>query len=169
MTKRIDENHQLEQYFWDAESVSRLADFVEKTSKNPCCLCAPTLGKELVKRGVSTTILDIDERFSDLPGFKKFDLYRPKFTGDAYDLIICDPPFWNVKLSQLFAAIRLLSAYNFQQPLLISYSVRREVNLLGTFWKFNLQPTGYRPGYVSVKKTEKNEIEFYGSEGLSVL
>jgi hypothetical protein len=121
------------------------------------------LGKELAKRGVSVAILDIDERFSDLPGFQKFDLYRPHWIGDKYDLIICDPPFWNVKLSQLFTAIRLLAQHDYQQPLLVSYSARRDANLIGVFWQFGLKPTGYQPGYVTVQKTDKNEIEFYSN------
>lgn len=164
MTKpKIDENHQREQYFWDKETVSKMADFVQGTSNNPCCLCCPMLGKELVNRGVSVTILDIDERFSDLKGFQKFDVYRPHWIDDTFDLIICDPPFWTVKLSQLFSAIKSLANHNYKQSLLVSYPVRRAVNLQGVFWRFDLQPTGYQPGYISVQKSEKNEIEFYGN------
>ena len=158
------EQHQREQYFFDQATLTRLADFVQGYA-SPCCLCTPMVGRELVRRGVNVTVLDSDERFADLPGFQKYDLYRPVWLGQSFDLILCDPPFFNVSLSQLFQAIRLLSRYNINQPLLICYLKRRETNLLGTFAAFNLKPTGYHPGYLTVQAVERNEIEFFSNLG----
>ena len=156
------ERHQHEQYFFDQATVNHLAHFAQ-TFTHPCCLCAPMVGRELVRRGTKVTILDRDERFADLPGFQKYDLYRPVWLGQPFDLILCDPPFFNVSLAQLFQAIRLLSRYDTSQPLLICYLKRREASLLGTFAAFGLQPTGYCPGYLTVQAVERNEIEFFSN------
>lgn len=156
------EQHQREQYFFDRATLTHLADFVQGFNR-PCCLCTPMVGQELVRRDINVTILDSDERFANLSGFQKYDLYRPAWLGQPFDLILCDPPFFNVSLSQLFQAIRLLSRYDTSQLLLICYLKRREANLLGAFAAFNLQPTGYNPGYLTVQAVERNEIEFYSN------
>ena len=163
------ELHENEQYFFDRPTLDHLARFVEQFP-HPCCSCAPLLGQELVERGVEVRILDIDERFKSLHGFRHYDLYRPDWPGEVFGLIICDPPFFKVSLSQLFSAIRILSRYGYNQPLLISYLRRRERNLVGTFARFNLAPTGYCPSYQTVRASERNDIEFFGNldEALTV-
>jgi hypothetical protein len=118
------EQHEREQYFWHNATVTAVAD-VASRFENPCCLCAPMLGRELEKRAVLARVLDVDERFDDLKGFARYDIYRPVWLGEAFGVIVCDPPFWIVSLSQLFAAIRLLSRYEYAQPLAICYPKRR--------------------------------------------
>jgi hypothetical protein len=156
------ELHENEQYFFDRPTLEHLADFISQFS-SPCCLCTPLLGQELVQRGVPVRILDIDERFVSLPGFRHYDLYRPEWLGEEFDVIVCDPPFFKVSLSQLFSAIQLLSRHNYQQPLLLSYLRRRTDNVLGTFARFNLAPTGYCPLYQTVQASDRNDIEFFGN------
>ena len=158
------EKHELEQYFWDAPTVSHLADFAGGYGR-VCCLCAPLLGQELAARRHWVRILDTDERFGGLPGFRKYDIYRPEWLGETYDLIVCDPPFFNVSLSQLFGAIRLLSRNDFAQPLLVCYLQRRASSVVGAFAPFGLEPTGYLPAYQTVQQSERNVIEFYGNLG----
>jgi hypothetical protein len=136
------EKHEHEQYFFDEPTLEHLAKFMAHW-KSPCCLCAPLLGQRLVAKGVSVTILDIDDRFGAIPGFRRYDIYRPHWLDDEFGIILCDPPFFNVSLSQLFTAVRLLSHYNFQQSLLISYLRRRATAVIGTFAPFRLRPTGY--------------------------
>ena len=104
----MQERHENEQYFFSAETTSQLASFAAQFP-NPCCICAPSIGKALTQRGVGVRILDIDERFADLPGFRHFDLRRPDWLDEEFGIIICDPPFFNLSLSRLFAALRLLS------------------------------------------------------------
>ncbi len=156
------EKHEKEQYFFDKATLGHLADFVSGFP-NPCCICAPLLGKELESRGVSVRILDIDERFAKLNGFRKFDIYKPEWLGEEYGLIVCDPPFFRVSLSQLFTALRLLSRNDYSQPLLVSYLTRRASSVVGAFGNFGLEPTGYFPGYQTVQKVERNDIEFFGN------
>jgi hypothetical protein len=158
------ELHENEQYFFDRPTLTHLAAFLS-AYPNPCCLCCPLLGRELAERGLTVRILDIDERFASLPGFRRYDLHRPEWLGEEFGIIVCDPPFYNISLSRLFAGIRLLSRNLYTQPLLVSYLVRRQANLLGTFSRFGLEPTGYRPTYRTVQKAERNEIEFYGNLG----
>jgi len=158
----VEENHQREQYFFDGPTLAALADYVS-TFDNPCLLCAPMVGRELHRRGRTVRVLDVDRRFADLPGFVEWDLYRPRHLDEEFDLVLCDPPFFNVKLSQLFKAIRLLCRFDTGRRVMISYPVRRERALLGTFAPFGLAATGYRPGYLTVQKCEKNEIEFYAN------
>ncbi len=156
------ELHENEQYFFDEPTIEQLADFVA-TFDSPCVICAPMIGLRLTEMGIDVSILDIDNRFADLPGFRHWDLYNPKWLGQKFGLILCDPPFFNVSLSQLFSAIHLLGQHDFSQPVMIGYLKRRADAILGTFSPFGLQPTGYSPGYQTVRKIKKNEIEFFSN------
>jgi hypothetical protein len=158
----MDEKHEHEQYFFDAPTLAHLAGYVARYD-NPCCVCAPALGQELESRGVHVTTLDIDERFATLRGFRRFDLEKPDWLGERFGLIVCDPPFYGVSLSRLFRTLRMLSLYNYEQPLLVSYLVRREAKFRAVFAPFHLGATGFRPGYQTVEKVPRNEIEFYGN------
>jgi hypothetical protein len=158
----MQELHKNEQYYFDEPTLDHLSNFLAQW-ESPCCICAPMLGKRLAERGMNVTVLDIDERFASVPGFARYDIYRPHWLEREFDIIVCDPPFFNVSLSQLFDALRILSHYRFEQPLLISYLSRRANSILGTFHPFGLRPTGYFPGYVTVQRTERNEIEFFSN------
>lgn len=158
----MQERHENEQYFFTPKTTERLADFAARF-ENPCCICAPSVGAELGRRGVPARVLDIDERFARTPGFRHYDLFRPEWLGEEFGIIVCDPPFFNVSLSQLFAALRLLSRGNYEQPLLISYLSRRAASLRGTFNRFHLAPTGYMPRYQTVQALSRNDVEFFGN------
>lgn len=157
------ELHAREQYFWDDETVARLAD-VAARFENPACLCAPLLGEELERRKMKCATLDLDERFAHLKGFVKFDVYRPAWQNEKFGAVFCDPPFWIVSLSQLFGAIRLLAQHDFDQPLAICYPARRGANLCATFARFGLKPTGFYPAYRTVNTAEeRDKIEFFAN------
>ena len=156
------ENHDREQYFFDPETAERLADLLSRFER-PCCLCAPTVGRALAARGRRAAVLDVDDRFSGDPGFRRWDLYRPEPLEESFDALLCDPPFFNVKLSQLFKAVRLLLQFDVRRPLFVTYLRRRSKALLGTFAPFELQPTGLRMSYVTVQEVEKNAIELYAN------
>ena len=121
------------------------------------------LGRVLNERHIEHRVLDGDERFADDANFAQFDLYRPLYRAETYGVIVCDPPFWKVSLAQLFAAVRLLSHHNFEQPLAICYPARRAKNICGTFARFGLEPTNYFPGYLTVQNLERNRIEFFAN------
>ncbi len=140
----MDENHKNEQYFFDDESLELLADLLLNWER-PCCICCPMLGKKLGERSVDVTVLDIDERFSDLRGYRRYDLLKPEWITERFDIIVCDPPFYNVSLTQLAFALSLLSHHDYSQPLLVSYLKRMGKAVLRSFSKFNLEPTGIFP------------------------
>jgi hypothetical protein len=123
------------------------------------------LGRALVHSGRSPRILDIDDRFSGTRGYRRWDIQRPERLPETYDIIVCDPPFFNVSLSRLFRAIRVLAQERFDQPLLVSYLRRRSEALLGAFRPFNLEATGFLPVYVTVQPAERNDVEFFGNLG----
>ena len=155
------ENHANEQYFFDADTLGRLSPVVERFDR-PCLLCAPMLGRHLHQQGVRAAVLDIDDRFADLPGYRRWDLYRPEAVEDDFDLILCDPPFFNVSLSQLFKAIRLLAKFDLTKPVAIGYLARRESALLGTFAPFGLTPSAFKLNYQTVQdQTGRNDIRLY--------
>ncbi|MFT4538851.1 MAG: hypothetical protein ACI841_000455 [Planctomycetota bacterium] len=156
----MQERYENEQYFFSEESIARLGSFAAGFP-NPCCICTPKVGEWLTHHGHAVTILDIDERFSSLPGYRHFDLARPEWLGEDFGLILCDPPFYNLSLRKLFAAMRMLSRNDFAQPLLLSYLKRRAHALEGSFGEFGLRASGYQPKYQTVEESSKNEIEFF--------
>lgn len=120
-------------------------------------------GRALSEAKKNVTILDIDDRFANIKGYRSWNIYKPEWINQTFDIIFCDPPFFNVSLSQLFKAIRMLSHNNFEQRLMLGYLKRRRSAVPGSFHLFNLKPTGYFPSYITVQKTEKNEIEIFSN------
>lgn len=160
----MQELHENVQYFFSEQTLEQFAALL-KPFENPCVLCAPTLAQRL-QQGSRKNIcaLDIDARFEkSLPGFRLWDLYKPTRITDRFDVIFCDPPFFNCSLSQLFTAIRMLSHFDYSQPLMICYLSRREQAILGTFAKFSLTATKIRASYRTVQDIEKNEIQLYSN------
>ncbi|MCW8132670.1 MAG: hypothetical protein KIS92_20150 [Planctomycetota bacterium] len=156
------ENRQHEQCFFDRATLDALAVWLERF-KQPCLLCAPMLGFELHRRRRSVRVLDLDERFADLPGFRRWNLRRPEFTGEKYDLVLCDPPFFGVSLHQLHQALRVLCGYDPNRPVAVSYLVRRERAFLSAMASFGLRGTGVRLGYEHVANVERNEVGLYAN------
>jgi hypothetical protein len=154
------EIHKNEQYFFDKHILDFLSEYL-CAYKNPCCVCAPLLGKTLAEKGKKVYILDIDTRFSQYAQFIEYDIYRPRWLGITFDIIVCDPPFFRLSLSQLFHAMRVLSRYDFTQKLMVGYLSRRATNVEGTFSKFHLRRTGIPLTYQTVQKIGRNDIELF--------
>ncbi len=64
------EDHERERYFFDQKMLDDLAELLGQFA-NPCSLCAPTLGRELHRRGRGVRVLELDPRFADLPRFNE--------------------------------------------------------------------------------------------------
>jgi len=162
----MQELHENEQYFFSEETLQHFAGLLQPFL-NPCILCAPTLAETLQRRAAAQQkicALDIDSRFEkSLPGFRLWNLYKPTRIEEEFDVIFCDPPFFNCSLSQLFSAIRLLAKFDYSQPIMICYLRRREQALLGTFAKFLIEPTGIYASYKTVQNCEKNQIQLYSN------
>ena len=158
----MDERHENEQYFFDEPTLRHLVKFSKRWS-SVCCICAPMLGAQLSLAGVQITLLDIDRRFETEPGFRYFDLNDPSWLGLEFDLIICDPPFFNVSLSRLYMALRVLARHDASQRILVSYLERRSGAFVTAMKEFDVQATGYFPGYVNLKNEGKNRIVFFSN------
>ena len=179
--RSMEEIHSNEQYFWDKPSRIGLSRVVrahleqlewgdsisrESNSTHPVCLlCAPTLAQALDDPLI---LLDLDPRFQQIDGFHTFDIARPQplprqIQNQRFSLILCDPPFFNLSLTQLGRALDTLSHYDREQPLLVSYLVRRESAILSALQHFGLVATGIFPRYPTLREISKNEIQFYGN------
>lgn len=158
----IEENHQNEQYFFDQTTINAICDWLEGFS-NPCILCAPMVSSELHRRGQVICTLDIDLRFESLTGFKLWDIFRPAYLDEQFDIIVCDPPFFNVSLSQLYDALHILSHYDLTQKMFVSYLSRRADAFENVFHHFGMIRTGIFPKYQTVKNCDRNEIEFFAN------
>jgi len=156
------ENHRREQYFWDGPTLAALAEALEPYSR-PVLLCAPMLGQYLHEQGRTVVVLDTDRRFTELPGFRYWDIHRPEWLGFKPDLILCDPPFYSVKLDRLYRALMNLTGHDPCVPLTLSWLARRRHALLGTFARFDLQEVPFRPSYVTVP--EEVGITTFSSPG----
>lgn len=160
----MQEKPEIEQYFFDRPTLAHLARFASGFP-DPCCLCTPSLGEELEKLGIQATTLDIDSRFAHLRGFRPYDISKPVAMPERFGIIVCDPPFLNVSLMELLHAVEVLSMGNYEQPLLVNYLSSRSRTICRVFAPFNLKPTGYRPGYMTIQNIGRNEMEFFGNIG----
>jgi len=158
----IDEKHELEQYFFDQDTIDELVELVD-CFENPCCVCTPMVAQAMLERGREVAIFDIDERFSSMPGFRRWDLEQPVYLNEEFDFVICDPPFFNLSLRQLFHAMRTLTHFRYDTPLAITYLMRRSAAFVRAMGHFEMVDTGYRPGYATVEASEKNEIGFFSN------
>ncbi len=152
------EVHANEQYFFDDATRALLVEWLQPFD-SICVLCAPTLGAALIDSGKTPAILDIDERFAQLPGSIRWDINRPTHLPQRFDVIFCDPPFFNVSLRTLRSAIEMLAHYDTNQKLGMCYLLRRKAAVLKSFKAFGLRVTGKLMGYESVVTGVKNEIE----------
>lgn len=159
---KIEERHEREQYFFDDATIVAVAEMLAPMGR-VCVLCAPMVGAVLEKRGCGPIVLDVDERFSHLRGFRRWDLHRPTHVNERFDVVFVDPPFFNLSLSQMFTAVRLLAQFDFTQRLAITYLARRKDAILDSFAMFQLRPTGFQPTYQTVDTAERNEIELFAN------
>jgi putative N6-adenine methyltransferase len=119
------ELHKNEQYFFTSQTLDTLARFLEPYAR-VAVLCAPMPGRVLNETDRDVRMLDIDNRFARVRGYLYWDIQRPERLAEAYDIIVCDPPFFNVSLSRLFRAIRMLAHERFDHPLLLSYPTSKQ-------------------------------------------
>ena len=165
------EDHRLEQFYWDEPTRARLLDRLGEY-RAPLLVGTPSLAVDAENAGLTTyTLLDVDERFAFLPGFRRYDLFddaeTPEFDCDA---IFCDPPFANFELDQLKAALtRLVGAASLagnlrwrgEPDLFMAYNAKREEELLQTFPSLRKVE---QLGYLSVKPKTQANLWLYASQ-----
>ena len=163
----IVEDHSVEQYFFDAPTCEALLEML-RPYERPLLLCAPAVAVAAEKAGGSKCLLlDRDERFSFLPGFRKFDLDNcdpaaARFDGgEAADVVLCDPPFANFPLAKLRAVVDELAP---GATLFLAYNQKREEEVLEAFKPRQLQALSGL-GYLSVKPNTQANIVLFGPPG----
>eukprot|EP00762_Andalucia_godoyi_P008432 ANDGO_04646.mRNA.1 hypothetical protein EMIHUDRAFT_221672 len=163
------ERHDLEQYFWTQDTVFRLmAAMAHET--DCCCLAVPSLCHAWHLKGRDEPLLDIDTRFSYLPGFRYFDIRHPESTYDehssenAFRVIAFDPPFFYISMEQLFHAVCVIAKNDFRNTkLLVTFLKREEPLLLKTFAPFRLARTNFPVQYAAVKSNKWTNYALYSN------
>ena len=172
----IVEDHAYEQYFFSEATRRALLDFLvrERGKERPLLLCAPSVALAAEAAGTPYLLLDRDERFAFLSGYRRFDLERPCAVdaGFDYDCVLCDPPFANFPLSDLERVLDALAGEDErrqQAPLFLCHHSKREDALqraIATRSLVRLDPFGNGAplGYESVKPSTARHIHLYGPE-----
>jgi len=126
------------QFFFDKSTARYLVDLLIEYDKI-CCLCTPRLAYEWFERGKIVTLLDIDKRFSYIPGYQYYDLKNPAKLNKEYELIIIDPPF-SLGAQEIRKAVdAITSESSLQLKLFIFFPLDREKELITAFSEWNLQ------------------------------
>lgn len=156
------ERTDLEQYFWTKETVEKLMDSL-KYIDECCCLTTPSLGHGFYTIGREETVLDIDTRFEYLPKFQYFDILYPTDTGETYNILIVDPPFFYIPMEKIYEAILFLTKGKTNVKLLIGFLKREESTLLTHFKDFKLSPTNFELKYATVKPNKWKNYCLYSN------
>ena len=165
------EDHSCEQFFWDEQTRSSLLELLAPYER-PLLVCAPALAVAAEEAGRPYLLLERDERFSFLSGFRPFDLERPSssaglFDGGARaDAVLCDPPFANFELRRLRAVLeQLVPEEPAPAPLFLAYNGERAAEVRSAFaggrWH-DIEPLAPL-GYESVSPKMQSRIVLFGS------
>ena len=115
--------------------------------------------------GRDEKLLDIDERFSYLKYFEKFDIKNPHVPDGSGDfkVIVIDPPFFNITTKELFEATNMITNNNFNTNIIIAYLVRFEYPLLKTFAPYGISETSTSLEYAHIKPNKWRNIKLYSN------
>ena len=130
------EKRETQQYFYSKNTIDHLMNSIiasvaapEELEYKLCLLCVPSLAKSFYEKyGLSITLLEIDDRFSDLPGYKYFDLNEPMAFENKFEFIVFDPPFFDLPHLQMNKAILTICGLENAEniKLIMSFVVREE-------------------------------------------
>ena len=153
-------NKNLEQYFF-SENVLKQFTSILKYEENILCLCTPSVADAFYRyNNQNVFCIDIDSRFSYLKNFILCDITKDKIELNFIpNIIIVDPPFFKMKLIDLYNVINKLTKSNKNSKLMIAYVIREDKNLLYIFKDYNLKLTKFKLEYQNV---ESNKWENYG-------
>ncbi|CAM6101098.1 unnamed protein product [Calypogeia fissa] len=171
------ERHDLEQYVWTTNTVNALTKALSYEPKL-CCMATPSIAQAFyLEDGRAVRLLDIDTRFTYLPGFLYWDIRKPEPIMPAggsneeeleeeFRVVVFDPPFFYIPMHELHRAVLQVCRGNFRTKLLIGFLVREEANLLKTFQKFNLVRTKFVLEYATVKPNKWRNYALYSNVDL---
>ena len=149
------ENKELEQYFFTEKVLDQITNtFLYED--NVLCLCTPSVADAFWKKNKEVICIDVDNRFNYLPKFINCDITKEeiKLPDDFVpNLIIVDPPFFKMKLIDLYNCIEKITKKNRKTKLVFAFVIREDKNLLSVFKEYNIQLTKFPLEYRGVDKT----------------
>lgn len=165
---KIEEDHDLEQYFWTKKIVQRILNATQWTYTECCCFTTPSLAQAYHETGNEQALLDIDERFEYLPRFERFDITDPHSPAGAgsFQILVIDPPFFGITVQQLYDATELITEGNGDTKIVIGYLTRMEHALLKTFRKYGISETSASLEYAGIKPNKWKNFTLYSNVDL---
>ena len=158
------ENKELEQYFFTDKTLEQITNIFQY-EENILCLCTPSVADAFYKlKNKEIICIDIDNRFNYLPKFINCDITKeePKLPEDFVpNLIIVDPPFFKMKLIDLYNCIEKITKKNRKTKLVFAFIIREDKTLLSIFKEYNLQLTKFPLEYRGVDKTKWGNYGIY--------
>jgi hypothetical protein len=161
---KFKEKRNLEQFFWTSDTVKKILNACQYITEC-CCFTTPSLAEGFHNNGEEQVLLDIDERFDYLPRFEKFDIINPhvpKGSGD-FNIIVIDPPFFNISVKQLFDATNIITNNNYNTNIVIAFLVRYEFPLLETFKPYGISETSTPLEYAHIKPNKWRNFKLYSN------
>ena len=108
--------------------------------------------------------VDIDNRFNYLPKFINCDITKQDLIlPDNFvpNIIIVDPPFFKMKLYDLYNCIDKITKKNKKTKLVFAFIIREDKNLLNIFKEYKLKLTKFPLEYRGVDKTKWGNYGIY--------
>lgn len=164
----IEENHDIEQYFWTSKIVQKLLDATQYNFDQCCCFTSPSLAEAYHHTGNEQTLLDIDTCFQYLPRFERFDIKNPHVPSGAGDfqILVIDPPFFGITTDELFRATELITGGDHTTKIIIAYLIRYEHTLLKSFKKYGISETSAKLEYAGIKPNKWSNFALYSNVDL---
>lgn len=163
MVENFVENKELEQYFFSENVLKSLVDILEYED-NIVCLCTPAVADAFWRlKNKQVVCLEIDKRFSYLPGYKCYDVLNPEEIDIVPNVIIIDPPFFKMRLVDLYKCVEVLTKGNKNTKIIFAFIQREDKSLLFVFKPYNLQLTKFKLEYQSVDPTKWSNYALYSN------
>jgi len=156
----------LGQFFYSAATAADLARRLEGYAA-PCCLCTPRLARAFADRGRVVRLLDMDDRFAALAGYRRFDLERPAAPRESYDMVFFDPVFIAARILRRALDVVAGAPDAADAPTLyMAFPRSREAELLAGFAAWRLAPLDYELRYNNILPEYFAAIGLYGNRPL---
>ena len=158
------ENKDLEQFFFSEKVLEQMVNTFQY-EENILCLCTPSVADAFLRlKNKEVLCIDIDNRFNYLPKFMHCDITKEELKlpdGFVPNLIIVDPPFFKMKLIDLYKCIEGITKNNKKTKIVFAFVIREDKNLLTIFKEYNLQLTKFPLEYRGVDKTKWSNYGIY--------
>lgn len=175
------ELREIEQYFFSENVIINIVEALEY-EENIICLGTPAVADGFFKfKNRRVLCLDVDTRFSYLPGYKYFDMLKPTEIYEEEqnsenseisqnsenifkpNVLIIDPPFFKMNLLDLFNCVEFLTKGDKSAKILFAFVQREERALLNIFKAYHLQRTKFKLEYRHVDPTKWDNYALYSN------